>query len=116
MPPAVDLARRYGEALAALRAVHAFDDWLGDHWQERCPPVSTTPAARTALGASGEVSWHETGDNILGYLPDREGCFRIARDAVMPDFSFTTNIPPPQVERDVVISASMQDEHQSPPR
>ena len=115
MPLAVDLARRYGEALAALRAVHAFDDWLGDHWKERCPPMSTTPAARTALGASGEITWHETTDSILGYLPDREGCFRIARDAAMPEFSFT-RIVPALVDRDVVISASMQDEHHPPSR
>lgn len=116
MPPAVDLARRYGEALAALRAVHAFDAWLGEHWQERCPPPGSPPAARTALGAAGEITWHEGANAVVGYLPGHDGCFRIARGAVMPEFHVPGITPPPPFENDIVISASMQDEQPPPVR
>jgi hypothetical protein len=110
MPPAYHLARRYGQALAALRAIHAFDAWLGEQWQDRCPPPGVPPVAHTALGAGGEIAWYEVAESVLGYLPGHDGCFRIARDAALPDFPLLDDSLPIPPGTDVVISASMQEE------
>lgn len=114
----MDLARRYSEALAALRAVHAFDDWLGEHWHERCPPPSRPPSAKTTLGSGGEITWHETAGRVVGYIPGHAGCFRIARDADLPAFLFSLAplAMPAGPGTDVLISASMRDEEQPPLR
>jgi hypothetical protein len=110
MPLAIDLARRYADALAALRAVHDFDAWLGDHWHERCPPPAAAPDAKTPLGAGRAIAWHEAADSVVGYLPGQEGCFRIARNVPLPDFSVVGNSPTAPFGTDVVISAAMQEE------
>jgi hypothetical protein len=116
MPPALDLARCYAQALAALRAIHDFDAWLGAHWQERCPPPSTPPTAHTQLGADGAITWHESADRVVGYLPDEDGCFQFARDVPLPDFPLTGDRLDAPYGTDVVISAEMQDELQPPSR
>jgi hypothetical protein len=110
MPPAIDLARRYGEALLALRAVHDFDDWLGRYWCDRCPPPAAPPTSYTSLGANGTIAWHEGEDVVVGYLPRDGGCFRIPRDATMPDFPAATTAVPLPYGQDVVIRAAMRDE------
>jgi hypothetical protein len=113
MPRALDLARRYAEALAALRAVHDFDSWLGEHWHERCPPPVAPPAAQTSLGRSGTISWYEAADTVVGYLPESDGCFRVARESVMPDFTPFAD-PAGTFDRDILISAEMRAEQSSP--
>lgn len=116
MPPALDLARRYAEALAALRAVHDFDAWLGDHWHEHCPPPASAPDAQTALGAAGAITWYETAEFTVGFLPGRDGCFRITRESQMPEFPLTDDDAPAPYGNDIVISAAMQEEARSPDR
>lgn len=117
MPPTSELARRYSEALAALRAVHTFDDWLGRHWHDRCPPPPATSSARSPVGVKGDVTWHESGDDVIGYLPDQEGCFRISIAASLPEFWPATMIDvTPRVDEDIVISAAMPGEYPPPPR
>lgn len=117
MPPALELARRYSDALAALRAVHAFDDWLGDHWQERCPPPPASSSARSPVGIWGDVTWHESGEDVIGYLPDQDGCFRVPIAATLPDFWPAIPVmDAPRVDEDVVISAAMPGEHLPPTR
>ncbi len=110
MPPAVDLARRYADALAALRAIHTFDAWLGDHWHERCAAPTAGPVAVTPLGVSGAIAWHERDDVVIGVLPGQEGCFRVPRDAMMPAFPVGASPTPLLAEQDVVISATMREE------
>jgi hypothetical protein len=110
MPPATDLARRYGDALAALRAIHAFDAWLGRHWHERCAAPVSEPVSLTPLGVSGSITWYERDDVVVGVLPGQEGCFRVPRDAPMPEFPLAAGGPPLPREQDVVISASMRAE------
>jgi hypothetical protein len=116
MPPAIDLARRYTQALAALRAIHDFDAWLGDYWREQCPAPATAPAARTPLGAAGAITWHEERDRVVGYLPGADGCFDLPRDMPLPAFSLTGEISPPYDDRDILIHASMREELQPPDR
>lgn len=116
MPAARDLARRYAEALAALRAVHDFDAWLGEHWQDYCPRPASPPDAQTALGAAGAITWHEVADGIVGYLPGNDGCFRVARDSPMPDFPPSEESLSPLFGNDILISAAMQEEGPSPSR
>jgi hypothetical protein len=113
MPPAIDLARRYAEALTALRAVHDFDDWLGQFWDDRCPPAASAPTSLTALGANGTIAWHESGDVVVGYLPDMDGCFRIPRGALMPDFPASGSAWSLPYGQDVIISAAMRDEDET---
>jgi hypothetical protein len=110
MPPAIDLARRYAEALAALRAVHRFDEWLGRHWHDRCSAATTPAASHTSLGASGTIAWHEDEESVVGYLPGEAGCFRISRAAMMPDFSQPGSDLPLVIDQDVLINATMRDE------
>ena len=115
MPPAIDLARRYAEALAALRAVHRFDDWLGRHWHDRCPTPTTTATSHTFLGADGTIAWHDDEDGVVGYLPGEAGCFRVPRDAAMPDFPAPADSLPLVYGQDVLISAAMRDEADGAP-
>lgn len=115
MPPALELARRYSEALAILRAVHDFDDWLGEHWHDRCPPPTAISNARTPVGSRGEITWHEIGDDVIGYLPGQEGCFRIGITASLPEFwPAAPIVSSPRVDEDIVISAAMPGEDPSP--
>ena len=114
MPPANDLARRYAEALAALRAIHVFDAWLGHHWHEQCPPPDNAPTSRTPVGAEGAIAWHESEDVVVGFLPGEHGCFRIPRDAPLPDFPQAGHGVAIAFEQDVVIRAAMRDELQPP--
>jgi hypothetical protein len=113
MPPAFDLARRYADALEALRAIHAFDAWLGSHWQERCAAPRTPPTSHTPLGVSGAIAWHEVDEWVIGVLPGQEGCFRIPRAAPLPAFPLAAG-PAAPFGQDVVISAAMRDESPSP--
>ena len=114
MPPAIDLARRYAEALAALRAIHVFDAWLGRHWHEHCPRPDDAPASSTPVGAEEPIVWHEGEDVVVGFLPGEDGCFRIPRDAPLPDFPHAGNGLPVTFGQDVVIRAAMRDELQPP--
>lgn len=116
MPAARDLARRYAEALAALRAVHDFDAWLGEHWHDQCPRPASPPDAQTALGAAGAITWHEVADGTIGYLPGNDGCFRVARESAMPDFPVADERQPAFYGSDILISAAMQDEGPFPGR
>jgi hypothetical protein len=109
MPPANDLARRYADALAALRAVHAFDAWLGRHWHDHCPAPRDAPTSHTPLGTDGAITWHEGVETVTGYLPGDEGCFRIPRDEAMPDFPLVTRALPVSLGQDILISASMRE-------
>jgi hypothetical protein len=110
MPAASDLALRYAQALAALRAIHDFDAWLGAHWHDWCPPPTTPPTAHTHVGAAGAITWHETADRVVGYLPGSDGCFQIARDLPLPDILLPGESSSLAFGTDVVISAAMQDE------
>ena len=83
----IELARRYAEALAALRAVHDFDEWIGQYWQERCPAPESA-ASRDTVGAKDTIVWHEGEETVFGYLPGRDGCFCVPRDVPLPDFPF----------------------------
>jgi hypothetical protein len=114
MPPAIDLARRYAEALAALRAVHIFDDWLGHFWHERCPRPDGAPTSSTPVTREDAIVWHEREDIVIGYLPGEDGCFRIPRAAPLPDFPSASNGPSVSFGQDVVISAAMREELQPP--
>lgn len=116
MPPAFDLARRYAQALTALRAIHDFDAWLGEHWREQCPAPASAPAAHTPLGAAGAITWHEEHGRVLGFLPGDEGCFDIPHGAPLPPFSLQSDIAPPLDNGDILISASMREELPPPDR
>jgi hypothetical protein len=109
MPLAIDLARRYAEALAALRAVHLFDAWLGHHWHERCPAEEGLPVSHTALSPEDAITWYESEETILGFLPGEEGCFRIPRAVPLPEFPFAADAQAIHYGQDVVISAEMRE-------
>jgi len=114
MPPAIVLARRYAEALAALRAVHDFDDWIGQFWHERCPAPASAAASRDTVGAEDTIVWHEGEETVFGYLPGRDGCFCVPRDVALPEFPSIPENLAPALGQDIVISASMRDELQPP--
>lgn len=114
MPPAIDLARCYAEALEALRAVHDFDDWIGQYWHEQCPAPDSAAASRTLLGAEDAIVWHEGHDTVFGYLPGYAGCFVVPRDVVLPRFPFAAHNPAIPYGQDIVISAAMREELQPP--
>ena len=114
MPPAIELARRYAEALAALRAVHDFDEWIGQYWHERCPAPASAAASRDAVGAEDTIVWHEGQETVFGYLPGRDGCFCVSRDVALPDFPFAAGNSVLPFGQDVVISAAMRAELQPP--
>lgn len=109
MPPAFDLARRYAEALAALRAIHDFDAWLGEHWQARCSMPADPPAAETPVGAGQVIAWYESAEMVTGFLPGEEGCFQVLRDERLPDLPLGEAFTP-EYGRDVLISAAMRDD------
>jgi hypothetical protein len=110
MPHAIDLARRYAEALAALRAVHVFDTWLGNHWHEQCPAAGSAAASYTPLSAEHGITWFESDETVLGYVPGEVGCFRIPRDVTLPDFPFAAESRAVHYGQDIVISAAMREE------
>jgi hypothetical protein len=114
MPPAIELARRYAEALAALRAVHDFDEWIGQYWQECCPAPASAAASRDMVGGEETIVWHEGEETVFGYLPGRDGCFCVPRDVDVPDFSLTAENATLPFGQDIVISAAMRDELQPP--
>lgn len=114
MPPAIDLARRYAEAVSALRAVHDFDDWIGQFWQERCPAPAGAGAYRTVLGQENAIVWHEGADNVYGYLPGYDGCFCVPTAESLPDFPFAASQPDVLYGQDIIISAEMREQVQPP--
>lgn len=114
MPLAIDLARRYAEALSALRAVHDFDDWIGQFWHEPCPASRGAGAYRTMLGPEDAIVWHEGEETVYGYLPGYDGCFCVPTSETLPDFPFAAGQPELSFGQDVVISADMREELQPP--
>jgi hypothetical protein len=112
MPPAIELARRYAEAISALRAVHDFDDWIGQFWREQCPAPASAAASRDALGTQDAIVWHESEDTVFGYLPGDDGCFCVPYDDTLPDFPFAADAPARPYGQDIVISAAMQEQIQ----
>lgn len=114
MPPAIELARRYAEALEALRAVHDFDDWIGQFWHERCPAPESAAASRNALGTEDVIVWHEGEDTVFGYLPGDDGCFCVPTDVALPDISFAPDRAAIPYGQDILISAAMREELQPP--
>ena len=114
MPLAIDLARRYAEALSALRAVHDFDDWIGQFWQEHCPAPKGAGAYRTLLGTEKAILWYEGEDTVYGYLPGYEGCFCVPTDKSMPDFPFAADQAEIPFGQDIVVSAAMREQLQPP--
>lgn len=114
MPPAIDLARRYAEALSALRAVHDFDDWIGQFWREQCPAPEGASAYRTMLGTEKAIVWHEGEDTVYGYLPGYDGCFCVPTAEALPDFPFAAGQLEIPYGQDIVISAAMRDQLHPP--
>ena len=114
MPPATDLARRFAEAITALRAIHDFDDWIGQYWSDRCPAPESSLIANHQRGADDAIIWHEGETTIYGLLPGRDGCFCVPRDAALPDFAFAAGRTPARFEQDILISAAMREEHHTP--
>jgi hypothetical protein len=114
MPPAIDLARRFAEAITALRAIHDFDDWIGQYWRHPCPAPERVALARADRGGSNAIVWHEGGATIFGFLPDQDGCFCVPRDTDLPDFAFDTGSFAAPYRQDIVISAAMREEIQPP--
>jgi hypothetical protein len=114
MPPAIDLARRYAEALSALRAVHDFDDWIGQFWCEHCPAPESVGAYRTVLGTEKAIVWHEGEDTVYGYLPGYDGCFCVPADLPLPDFTFVSGQLEIPYGQDIVISAAMGEQLHPP--
>ena len=114
MPPAIELARCYAEAMSVLRAVHDFDEWIGQYWQERWPAPASAAASRDAVGDEDAIVWHEGLETVFGYLPGRDGCFCIPRDLALPDFAFATGHSVLSFGQDIVISAAMREELQPP--
>ncbi|MBA2596928.1 MAG: hypothetical protein M3Q50_11595 [Chloroflexota bacterium] len=113
MPPALDVARRFAEAIATLRALHDFDDWIGQFWIEGCSAQRRAASSARPAGGDDSIVWHETGNTIFGYLPGRDGCFAIPRDMPLPDFSFTAGKSSIPYGEDIVISAAMGEELQT---
>jgi hypothetical protein len=114
MPPAINVARRYAEAVATLRALHDFDDWIGQYWVERCASPGSAAATHTTLGAEELIVWHEDEETVLGFLPGYDGCFRIPRAVPLPDFPFAAEGPVRSFGQDIVISAAMREDVQPP--
>lgn len=112
MPPAIDLARRYAEALSALRAVHDFDDWIGRFWHERCPDSKGAGTYRTFVGSEEAIVWHEAEDTVYGYLPGDDGCFCVPSEETLPDFPFIARDVDVPYGQDILISAEMRDQLQ----
>src|SRR5262245_22533413 len=116
MPPAIDIARHYAAALAALRAVHDFDDWLGRHWCPHCPAPQFGRASMTPLGDAGAIAWVEQDDTVLGDLPGETGCFCIPRNLSLPEFPLPRGVLDVPYGQDVVIRAAIRNEMPSSER
>lgn len=114
MPPAIDVARRFAEAVATLRALHDFDDWIGQYWRAECSAPKNAASTRAPLEAEDAIIWHEAEDTIFGYLPGYDGCFCIPRDVALPDFPFSAGRQSLSYDQDIVISAAMREEIQPP--
>jgi hypothetical protein len=114
MPPATAIARRFAEAIIALRAIHEFDAWVGQYWRSPCPVPEKAALARADRGTSDAIVWHEGETTIFGFLPGRDGCFCVPLEAALPEFAFATGRPTASYGQDVVISAAMREEFHSP--
>ena len=114
MPSAADLARLYADAVTVLRAVHDFDDWLGQFWHDRCPGPEIAGAHRSGPETEKAIVWHEDEDSVYGYLPDYEGCFCLPVAESLPDLPFAVRPLEPPAEQDIVISAAMREQLQPP--
>jgi hypothetical protein len=114
MPAAIDVARRFAEAVAALRALHDFDAWIGQYWQERCPVPGHADSRHGAIGDEDVIVWHECEETVFGYLPGRAGCFCIPRDVALPDFPFAAKEPVAAYGKDILIGAAIRVELQAP--
>lgn len=115
MPAAFDLARRYAEALTALRAVHDFDAWLGKHWQAHCSAPAGPPTAETPVGSGQVIAWYESAGVVSGFLPGEDGCFQVPRGERLPEIAVGETFTP-AYGRDVLISAAMRDDPGQPER
>lgn len=114
MPPAIAIARRYAEAVATLRAIHDFDDWIGQYWIERCSAPAAAASISPSLGIEDAIVWQEDEETIFGFLPGFEGCFCIPRDVALPEFPFSAAGATTFSGQDIVISAAMREELQPP--
>ena len=114
MPHAIDLARRFADAVAALRAIHDFDDWIGQFWCERCPAPRGAGAYKTLLGREDTIVWHEGDETVYGYLPGLDGCFCVPTDESLPDFPFAASQTDIAFGQDIVVSATMRDQIHPP--
>ena len=114
MPPAMDLARRFADAVIALRAIHDFDAWIGQFWTDRCTAPDCPARGPAPRGTEDFIVWHETEGSVFGFLPGRDGCFCIPRDTALPDFAFATGRADAPFWQDVVISAAMREEIHPP--
>lgn len=116
MPPATLLARRFSEAIIALRAIKEFDSWVGQFWRSPCPFPERAALARADRGATDAIIWHDGETTIYGFLPDpdMDGCFCVPLDAALPEFHFTAGRSLMPYGQDVVISAAMREEIQPP--
>ena len=114
MPPVIDVARRFAEAITALRAIHDFDTWIGQFWCDHCPVSERAALARDDCGASDAIVWHEDEATIFGFLPDRDGCFCLPRETALPEFAFTAGRTATLYGQDIVISAAMREESHPP--
>ncbi len=114
MPPAIDVAHRFAEAVTTLRALHDFDAWIGQFWIEGCSAAQSAASSGLSSGVDDAIIWYETADTVFGFLPGRDGCFSLPRDLPLPEFAFAAGISSVPYEEDIVISAAMSDELQSP--
>ena len=114
MPPAIDLARRFAEAIIALRAIKEFDSWVGQFWRSPCPFPEKAALARADRGAGDAIVWHDGETTIYGFLPDMDGCFCVPLDAALPDFAFAAGRAAVPYGQDIVISAAMREEVHPP--
>lgn len=114
MPPATDLARRFAEAIVALRAIHEFDAWVGQYWRSPCPVPEQASLAREDRGASDAIVWHDGETTIHGFLPDMDGCFCVPLEAALPEFPFSAGRSTMPYGQDIVISAAMREESHPP--
>lgn len=85
-----DLSRAYTQAVSAYwrgesASLPEFEAWLAHFWTDGPPEPVSGPAARCPHGAAGRgIRWHECGSAILGYVPGKQGCFRVPRTAMLP--------------------------------
>ena len=84
MPAALRLARSYDQAVAASwrgdeATRRAFAEWPAPFWRADGPPEpAEPPAAVSFLGGGGRgIRWYRAGAAVVGYVPGREGCYRV---------------------------------------